>query len=235
MLEKKGNQGENTHTHRVYCVSFQLDVGRMKMTASHSGLVHLWPHQCSSGHRPVQWKPDGELQQLRRPRGAGNGCVFKGSRAFPRANHLPAFLQSLTPTLLPLESQGAHYWEVTVDRYDNHPDPAFGVARINTVKDMMLGKDDKAWAMYVDNNRSWFMHNNSHTNRYKHVTARARETLLQSKHQDLIVVNILLTCERLVCFCSCSASLMTFDRSDCSTLQICIHTLEVADSQNPAY
>lgn len=90
---------------------------------------------------------------------------------------------------------------MTVDRYDNHPDPAFGVARINTVKDMMLGKDDKAWAMYVDNNRSWFMHNNSHTNRYKHVTARARETLLQSKHQDLIVVNILLTCERLVCFC----------------------------------
>ncbi|XP_038583336.1 E3 ubiquitin-protein ligase TRIM9 isoform X2 [Micropterus salmoides] len=62
-------------------------------------------------------------------------------------------------------SKGTHYWEVRIDRYDNHPDPAFGVARINTMKDMMLGKDDKAWAMYVDNNRSWFMHNNSHTNR----------------------------------------------------------------------
>ncbi|KAI9547267.1 Tripartite motif-containing protein 67 [Dissostichus eleginoides] len=62
-------------------------------------------------------------------------------------------------------SKGIHYWEVRVDRYDNHPDPAFGIARINTMKDMMLGKDDKAWAMYVDNNRSWFMHNNSHTNR----------------------------------------------------------------------
>ncbi|CAB1437982.1 unnamed protein product, partial [Pleuronectes platessa] len=62
-------------------------------------------------------------------------------------------------------SKGIHYWEICVDRYDNHPDPAFGVARINTMKDMMLGKDDKAWAMYVDNNRSWFMHNNSHTNR----------------------------------------------------------------------
>ncbi|CAH2328881.1 E3 ubiquitin- ligase TRIM9 isoform X1 [Pelobates cultripes] len=62
-------------------------------------------------------------------------------------------------------SKGIHYWELTVDRYDNHPDPAFGVARIEVLKDVMLGKDDKAWAMYVDNNRSWFMHNNSHTNR----------------------------------------------------------------------
>ncbi|XP_074752815.1 tripartite motif-containing protein 67 isoform X12 [Athene noctua] len=44
-------------------------------------------------------------------------------------------------------SKGIHYWELHVDRYDNHPDPAFGIARINVVKDMMLGKDDKAWAM----------------------------------------------------------------------------------------
>ncbi|XP_018087830.1 E3 ubiquitin-protein ligase TRIM9 isoform X5 [Xenopus laevis] len=62
-------------------------------------------------------------------------------------------------------SKGVHYWELTIDRYDNHPDPAFGVARVEVMKDVMLGKDDKAWAMYVDNNRSWFMHNNSHTNR----------------------------------------------------------------------
>ncbi|XP_075568257.1 E3 ubiquitin-protein ligase TRIM9 isoform X2 [Pelecanus crispus] len=62
-------------------------------------------------------------------------------------------------------SKGLHYWELSIDRYDNHPDPAFGVARIDVLKDAMLGKDDKAWAMYVDNNRSWFMHSNSHTNR----------------------------------------------------------------------
>ncbi|XP_019953773.1 E3 ubiquitin-protein ligase TRIM9 isoform X1 [Paralichthys olivaceus] len=62
-------------------------------------------------------------------------------------------------------SRGVHYWEMTIDRYDNHPDPAFGIARGDVLKDVMLGKDDKAWAMYVDNNRSWFMHNNSHTNR----------------------------------------------------------------------
>ncbi|KAM9341370.1 E3 ubiquitin-protein ligase TRIM9 isoform 6-T6 [Symphorus nematophorus] len=44
-------------------------------------------------------------------------------------------------------SRGVHYWEMTIDRYDNHPDPAFGIARADVLKDVMLGKDDKAWAM----------------------------------------------------------------------------------------
>ncbi|XP_057197790.1 E3 ubiquitin-protein ligase TRIM9 isoform X4 [Triplophysa rosa] len=44
-------------------------------------------------------------------------------------------------------SRGVHYWEMTIDRYDNHPDPAFGIARSDVMKDVMLGKDDKAWAI----------------------------------------------------------------------------------------
>uniref|UniRef100_A0A8C8SDW6 Tripartite motif containing 9 n=1 Tax=Pelusios castaneus TaxID=367368 RepID=A0A8C8SDW6_9SAUR len=44
-------------------------------------------------------------------------------------------------------SKGLHYWELSIDRYDNHPDPAFGVARVDVLKDVMLGKDDKAWAI----------------------------------------------------------------------------------------
>ena len=62
-------------------------------------------------------------------------------------------------------SKGLHYWEVTVDRYDNQPDPSFGVARYDVARDHMLGKCSKSWCMYIDAKRSWFMHNGKHLNR----------------------------------------------------------------------
>ena len=52
-----------------------------------------------------------------------------------------------------------------MDRYDNQPDPAFSVARYDVAREHMLGKDNKSWCMYIDSNRSWFMHNGKHVNR----------------------------------------------------------------------
>ena len=40
-----------------------------------------------------------------------------------------------------------------------------GVALGSTIKDSILGKDNKAWCMYIDSSRSWFRHNNEHSNR----------------------------------------------------------------------
>ncbi|XP_055836514.1 E3 ubiquitin-protein ligase TRIM9 isoform X1 [Episyrphus balteatus] len=62
-------------------------------------------------------------------------------------------------------SRGVHYWEFTVNNYTADTDPAFGVARIDVNRNKMLGKDDKAFAMYIDRQRSWFQHNSIHERR----------------------------------------------------------------------
>ncbi|XP_039284984.1 E3 ubiquitin-protein ligase TRIM9, partial [Nilaparvata lugens] len=62
-------------------------------------------------------------------------------------------------------SRGIHYWEFSIDRFDADTDPSFGVARLEVSKDQMLGKDDKGWSMYIDKQRSWFMHDSVHDQR----------------------------------------------------------------------
>lgn len=62
-------------------------------------------------------------------------------------------------------SKGVHYWEISIDRYDNHTDLAFGIARFDVDKRSMLGKDDKGWSMYIDDQRSWFFHCDNHSTR----------------------------------------------------------------------
>ncbi|XP_001605097.2 E3 ubiquitin-protein ligase TRIM9 isoform X2 [Nasonia vitripennis] len=62
-------------------------------------------------------------------------------------------------------SRGIHYWELTIDRYHSDTDPAFGIARADVSRDQMLGKDDRGWSMYIDRQRSWFMHGGVHAQR----------------------------------------------------------------------
>uniref|UniRef100_H2YPM1 E3 ubiquitin-protein ligase TRIM9 n=1 Tax=Ciona savignyi TaxID=51511 RepID=H2YPM1_CIOSA len=63
-------------------------------------------------------------------------------------------------------SRGIHYWEFSVDRYEGRPDPSFGVAFYDVDKGQLLGKESRGWGMYIDESRSWLMHNNEHSNRH---------------------------------------------------------------------
>lgn len=40
-------------------------------------------------------------------------------------------------------SSGVHYWELTIDRFDNNKDPAFGIALLDISKDKMLGQSGR--------------------------------------------------------------------------------------------
>ncbi|XP_069952679.1 E3 ubiquitin-protein ligase TRIM9-like isoform X2 [Cherax quadricarinatus] len=62
-------------------------------------------------------------------------------------------------------SRGRHYWQFTVDAYDANADVVFGVARANVDKEGMLGNDVHGWAMYIDHQRSWFLHGAAHHGR----------------------------------------------------------------------
>uniref|UniRef100_A0A914QBW2 B30.2/SPRY domain-containing protein n=1 Tax=Panagrolaimus davidi TaxID=227884 RepID=A0A914QBW2_9BILA len=63
-------------------------------------------------------------------------------------------------------SRGLHYWEITVDKFDCNSDVVVGVAQPSINRSIMLGKDSHGWAMYIDEQRLWFYHNDQNENRY---------------------------------------------------------------------
>ncbi|KAK8371973.1 hypothetical protein O3P69_018997 [Scylla paramamosain] len=62
-------------------------------------------------------------------------------------------------------SRGTHYWEFKIERYDGNADIAFGLARGDVCREVILGKCGGSWSMYIDSERSWLMHHGEHFNR----------------------------------------------------------------------
>uniref|UniRef100_A0A0P4W887 RING-type E3 ubiquitin transferase n=2 Tax=Scylla olivacea TaxID=85551 RepID=A0A0P4W887_SCYOL len=62
-------------------------------------------------------------------------------------------------------SRGTHYWEFKIERYDGNADIAFGLARGDVCREVILGKCGGSWSMYIDSERSWLMHHGEHFSR----------------------------------------------------------------------
>uniref|UniRef100_A0A913HJN2 E3 ubiquitin-protein ligase TRIM9 n=1 Tax=Strongyloides stercoralis TaxID=6248 RepID=A0A913HJN2_STRER len=62
-------------------------------------------------------------------------------------------------------SKGTHYWEIIIDNLSINADVVVGVGFFNTNRNAMLGRDLFSWSMYIDNERSWYLHNDKHHGR----------------------------------------------------------------------